>query len=170
MFPNSKTQWWVGGNAMWDPENNCHVLFTLGVQRPLNEYPFGSSTIVLVGIYNQQFQGTIFLMVDLTSRVQTFTTWTFQQKGAVYMVKRYLTGVNFTTPYGLIGTPTGRCWYVHFQCNFRDFERVAGLPHFVRKTSSTFLRFLLSLLLSRTSRTIADGENGATTTNCSCQW
>ena len=36
------------------------IVKTLGVQRPLNNM---EKTIVLVGIYNQQFQGTIFLMV-----------------------------------------------------------------------------------------------------------
>ena len=36
-------------------------IYTLGVQRPLNG--LSEKTIILVGIYNQQFQGTIILMV-----------------------------------------------------------------------------------------------------------
>ena len=37
--------------------------YTLGVQGPLNSHSLLEKTIILVRIYNQQFQGTMFLMV-----------------------------------------------------------------------------------------------------------
>ena len=38
-------------------------MYTMRFQMPLNEWSWTEKTMIFVGIYNQQFQGTIILMV-----------------------------------------------------------------------------------------------------------
>ena len=68
---------------------------TLGVQRPLNKWPKSEKTIILVGIYNQQFQGTIILMVfdfQGTDTMNTFPETNGPQKETIVFQPSILRG------------------------------------------------------------------------------
>ena len=82
---------------------------TLGVQRPLNKLSFWKNTTILVGIYNQQFQGTICFQRSWTSsgNISTYhrrlETQAFEQLPVVGDVSS-----NISNPYAT------NVWYITY--------------------------------------------------------